>query len=162
TLTLHDARTGKELRTLAGPSWVGGGRQQAVFSPDGRRITLPAAGSLVRVWDTETGSVRLTVRGHAGTPAVGFNADGTRLLTVGWEGCVKEWAEPAPNRPEQLEAAGNFSPLAYVVGRSGTRLARAFAGGADDPSAVEIRIWDEESGKYRVPVRTRLGANKLQ
>ena len=51
-----------------------GSRPQPVFSAYGRRLTFPASGSLVRVWDVGTGLLRYTARGHAGTPAVAFDS----------------------------------------------------------------------------------------
>ncbi len=187
TLSLHDAGTGKGASALEGVVQAdAGSRPQPVFRPDGRRLTLPASGSLVRVWDVDTGHLRYTARGHAGTPAVAFGADGTRLLTAGRDGTVKEWAEPAPRpAPEGLEASDaladrlkhlfgylvpqpdwremsrTFSPLASAYTPNGLRLARASLVGEGDKAALEVRIWDEKGGPFRVPIHADIRPNKL-
>ena len=152
-----------------------GSRPQPVFSPDGRRLTLPASGSQVRVWDADAGLLRYTARGHAITPAVGFLAGGTRLLTAGRDGTVKEWTEPAPrptldgldasdalaDRLQRLFAADftsgtdwremsrTFSPLAFACTPTGLRAARAYLTGEIGKASLEIRIWDEKSRSFR-------------
>jgi serine/threonine protein kinase/WD40 repeat protein len=191
-LTLNDVGTGAEimadelLKTEPGSA-----PPPPVFSPDGRRLTLPAAGSEVNVCDAGTGVVRYTVRGHAGTPAVAFSADGTRLLTAGLDGTVKEWAEPPPRpAPDGMEAAPldvsdvladrllrqfegvivpapdwgkmsrDFSPLASACTPDGLRLARATLGEGDKAS-LEVRIWDEKGGPFRVPIKADVRPSKV-
>ncbi|QRY47094.1 hypothetical protein JVX93_09990 [Mycolicibacterium boenickei] len=71
--------------------------RNVAFSPDGR--TIAAGGSegaeaWVRVWDAETGEVRShipspEVSGNPGDVSVGFNADGTRVVTGGSDGNVR-------------------------------------------------------------------------
>ncbi len=163
-LSLHDAGTGNEIRGMDGTLKTDGAMLRPVFSPDGRRLTCPAPGSPIRVWDASTGAVQFTARGHAGTPAVAFSAaDGTRLLTAGWEGAVKEWAEPAPRpKPVDLEASSNYSPLATAFTPGGLRLARAFLVEEGDKKSLEIRAWDENGGPFRVPLKTPLRLDKIQ
>ena len=67
-----------------------GSRPQPVFMRDGRRLTFPASGSLVRIWDVGTGLLRYTARGHAGTPAVVFAAEAVDLVTAGRDGTVRK------------------------------------------------------------------------
>jgi WD40 repeat protein len=143
-LSLYDAGNGKELRTIEGVTGT-----HPVFSPDGRRVACDAAGSMVRVWETTTGAVLMTVRGHERTPAVTFDAEGTRLWTAGMEGTVKEWDQPpAQPGPDGIKANSNFSPVAYAFSKRGTRLARAFL--AAHESQMAIRVWDDDKGNYRV------------
>ena len=164
TLALHDAGTGKEVRTLAGVVKTdGASRPRPVFSADGRLLTCPVSGSLVQVWDAGMGAVLFTARGHAGTPAVGFGGGGTRLLTAGWEGPVKEWAEPAAPRPvpDGMQMFGAFSPLACACTPNGLRLARAFLVGNGDKNSLEVRIWDETGGPFRVPIKSDLWPDNI-
>jgi WD40 repeat protein len=179
-LSLHDAGTGKEIRTPQGVvKTETATRPHPVFSADGRLLTCPASGSLVHVWDAASGAVLYTARGHAGTPAVAFAPHGAHLLTAGRDGTVKEWAEPAPlAAPDGLEASDalaarlkrlftgaiipesdwgemsrTFSPLASACMPNGLRLARASLAGEGDKASLEVRIWDEKGGPFRVPIR---------
>jgi serine/threonine protein kinase/WD40 repeat protein len=163
-LSLYDAGTGKELSTMQRPVTLKGAHWLTpVFSGNGRRLTAPSAGSVVPVWDAATGALLFTARGHAGTPGVAFNDDGTRLFTAGWEGTVKEWSEPPPHpEPKGLEANSNFSPLASALTRTGLRLARAFSAGAEDASSLEIRGWDEAKGPFTFTLPTGPRASKVQ
>src|SRR5207244_136659 len=78
TVRLWDLATGREKRTLAGPSKM----YAVVFSPDGKRL---AAGSEVdlRLWDVETGVERETSasRDSSAVTALAFNPAGTALLS---------------------------------------------------------------------------------
>ncbi len=187
-LSLRDAGTGKEIRALDGfAKTEAGSGPQPVFRADGRRLTLPVSGSEVHVWDADSGAVLYMARGHAGTPAVAFAADGTRLLTAGLDGAVKEWAEPAPPpAPEGLEASDaladhlkglfkgaiipepdwrrmcrDFSPLASACTPNGLRLARASLGGEGDKASLEVRILDEKGGAFRVPIHADVRPSKV-
>ena len=188
TLSLHDAGTGKEIRTQQGMMKTAAGtRPQPVFSADGHLLTCPASGSLVHVWYTASGVVLYTARGHAGTPAVAFGGDGSHLFTAGRDGTVKEWARPAPvPAPDGLEASDaladrlkrlftgsivpesdwrqmsrSFSPLASACTPNGRRLARAYLVGEGDKAALEIRIWDDKGGAFRVPIHADIRPFKV-
>ena len=52
------------------------------FSPDGRRIVSGSRDQTVKVWDAQTGSETLTLRGHTGpvTSVTSFSPDGRRIL----------------------------------------------------------------------------------
>jgi WD40 repeat protein len=46
-----------------------------------------------------------------------------------------------------------FSPLASACMPNGLRLARASLAGEGDKASLEVRIWDEKGGPFRVPIR---------
>ena len=148
-LALHDILNGGDARVLeAVAKTKETGLGQPVFSADGLRLTCSVNGSRVHVWDTFTGAELYTVRGHVSTPAVAFTGGG-RLLTVGREGTVKDWAEPTPRpQPPNLNANNNYSPLAAAFTPSGLRLARAFVIEDGDKKSLEIRAWDEHGGAF--------------
>jgi WD40 repeat protein/tetratricopeptide (TPR) repeat protein len=91
-IKLWEARTGREVRPLAGP--VGPVRDLA-FSPDGR--LLAACGDrTVRVWDTATGVQRFVLTGHRNkTYRVAFSPDGRRLASASGSGPVDGKLDPA-------------------------------------------------------------------
>jgi WD40 repeat protein len=70
---------------------------------------------------------------------------------------VKEWGEPAPQPvPDGMQMFGAFSPLACACTPNGLRLARGFPVGAGDKNSLEVRIWDEKAGPFRVPINVDL------
>ena len=103
-----------------------------------------------------------TASGHAGTLAVAFGGDGTHLFTAGREGPVKEWAVPAsPPVPDGMQMFGAFSPVASACMPNGLRLARAFLVGEGEKNSLEVRIWDEKGGPFRVPIKSDLWPDNI-
>jgi WD40 repeat protein len=94
-LTLWEAETGNQIRTVRGP--VSGehysGENYAVFSPDGRWVVAVSADCAVRVWDATTLKQPIkTFRGHRGPTigsAVAVSRDGKFLVTGSDD--VKVW-----------------------------------------------------------------------
>jgi serine/threonine protein kinase/WD40 repeat protein len=140
-LSLHDARTGKELHRCPGVTgW------QLAFSADDRQIASSADGSRVPVWDVASGAARLTVRGHFATPAVGFTNDG-HLVTAGWDGDVKEWetAAPSPIVPARQREAAQL--WAYAFHGGALRVCSACAKENTYGGPFTVRAWDGTTGK---------------
>ena len=165
TLALR-RRHGQGVRTLAGVVKTdGASRPRPVFSADGRLLTCPVSGSLVQVWDAGMGAVLFTARGHAGTPAVGFGGGGTsRPLTAGWEGPVKEWAEArgaAARAGRDADVRRLLAAGVLACTPNGLRLARAFLVGNGDKNSLEVRIWDETGGPFRVPIKSDLWPDNI-
>jgi WD40 repeat protein len=124
------------------------------ISRDGQRLAAGSLdGPLACVWDARTGKLSQTIQGHADPhpiTAVGFSADGRRLLTAAEDGVAKLWdlgdgtvpaseaakftliddrtKEPVPITAAQLSPA---APYRVVVG--------GIAG--------QIRMWDEGSAR---------------
>jgi WD40 repeat protein len=64
------------------------------FSPDneGRWIASAGDDSTVKVWDSRTGALVRTFRGHEGlVTSVAFTADGRRLVSGSRDRTVKVW-----------------------------------------------------------------------
>jgi WD40 repeat protein len=86
-----DATTGKLVHTCVGTG--GAIRPSLAFSPDGKWLASAGINSgLVELWETETGSLARTLKGHlAGVLDIAFSPDGARLASAGLDGRVKVW-----------------------------------------------------------------------
>jgi len=91
TITIWDAATGTEIRTLKG-------HEAAVmsleFSPDGERIISGSMDGLVKVWDVNTGEEIMTLEGHEagkGVAAIDLSTDGRRIVSIDYDGIIKVW-----------------------------------------------------------------------
>ena len=91
TITIWDAATGTEIRTLKG-------REAAImsleFSPDGERIISGGMSGLVRVWDVNTGEEIMRLEGHEagkGVAAIDLSTDGRRIVSIDYDGIIKVW-----------------------------------------------------------------------
>ena len=89
TIKLWDAKSGRELRTLAGHGW---GVYRAVFSPDGKQLASASRDGTVKLWDVATGAnTRSFVAESLAVKSVAWSPDGRWLATSGNEGVVKLW-----------------------------------------------------------------------
>ena len=137
---------------------------QAVFSPDGRRLATASQDGTARLWDAATGQpVGVPLRhGQPVTLAV-FSPDGRRLATAAADGTAHIWdvatgeAVTAPLRHEGHLVHLHFSP-------DGQRLSAAASRGnwydrePKPPGAAaqgEIRLWNAKTGQeIRPPMRS--------
>jgi WD40 repeat protein/DNA-binding SARP family transcriptional activator len=109
------------------------------FGPNGLLLTAHEDGT-ARVWDFETGEVRLTLRGHtARVHQVDVSPDGTRIATSSDDGTVRLW--DIETGEEQLTLLGH-SYLVYGVDFSpdGRLLATA---SPDGTAAIHLLPVDE-------------------
>jgi WD40 repeat protein len=127
-ITLWDAATGKEVRTLA----AHGKRVRSVaFSPDGKALASGAWDKVAKLWDVATGKERFILMGHPGqVMAVAFSPDGQLLATASRGGSVKLWDVGTGQGIVDLKTGG----LSLAFSPDGISLA---TGAGDGP----IRIW---------------------
>jgi uncharacterized protein with WD repeat len=86
-VTLWDASTGQELHALHG-TWIA----SVAFSPNGTRLASASDDGQAKLWDTATGQLLQTLKGHAmAVWSVAFSPDGKRLVTGSQDGSVKLW-----------------------------------------------------------------------
>ena len=64
----------------------------AAYNRDGTRIVTSSGDHTAKVWNTETGSLILTLTGHSGAVrSATFNKDGTHIATASSDGTSKVW-----------------------------------------------------------------------
>lgn len=110
------------------------------LSPDDQTLVTAGSEKLIRVWNAENLTSRLTLEGHAG-PVYGlsFHPEGQRLASVGWDKTVRIW----DTRSGQMIAAwaGHAGDIWGVVySPDGKKLATAGHDGG-------VRLWNAETGE---------------
>jgi len=61
-----------------------------VFSPDGKRLLTASNDETVRLWDTKTGALQVTLIGHTSSVfSSAFSPDGKRVFTSGFDGTAR-------------------------------------------------------------------------
>ena len=69
-----------------------GGIVDAAMSPDGKTLAAACGDRSIRLWDTTSGELRRTLRGHSiCASAVDYHAGTGRLASGGWDGRVILW-----------------------------------------------------------------------
>jgi WD40 repeat protein len=148
-IVLLDAKTGKELRELAGPAV----RAAALaFSSDGKRLAGSFADGQVIVWDTANEVPPLTITMPPGDEAyrLAFSPDGSMLATGSlrrtpgavmlrlWDARTGKLIRNLPDDPARTGHTSAVWALAFHP--SGKRLASSSADGT-------VRMWDVATGE---------------
>jgi WD40 repeat protein len=129
-IKIWDAESGKEIRTLTGPTRS---ITCVVFSRDGKRIAAGSLDGTIRIWDAESGKELLTLKGHEGVWGIALNADGSKLATSGWDETIKIW-DAASGKELRSIHGHERTVTSLAFSPDGQRLA---SGGLDQM----IRIW---------------------
>jgi WD40 repeat protein len=127
-----DARTGlpAQLRLPVNP-W----QPLAQLGPNGRLLALPIEAGKVLLWNTATGKVVATLRGHGSALAgLVFSADGHRLFTAGVDdAAVKVW---------DTESGQEICSLPMPGGRGGPLLLSPDGRQLACRGPEAVRVWD--------------------
>jgi WD40 repeat protein/DNA-binding SARP family transcriptional activator len=138
---VFDVATGEEAITFAGTNiCCPSPRSRGVsWSPDGQLVAVSAEDT-ARVWDTETGALRYSLRGHSGLVfSVAWSPDSSRLVTGSADGTAKVWEIDSEGVREQwsLSAQETRSGIVGVAfSPDGTRV---MAGDADISA---VKVWN--------------------
>lgn len=128
-----DAVTGNEILTLSGHTAT---IYAVAFSPDGKRLATgsgPADGT-IRIWDSNSGQLVMTLVHDPGVRTVAFDSTGTRLVSGGTDGKAKVW-DTASGKLLMSLAGHNGGIGRLAISPDGTHLATA----SDDTT---VKVWD--------------------
>ncbi|HEY5937779.1 MAG TPA: protein kinase [Kofleriaceae bacterium] len=105
SVRLHDAETGRVLRTLRGHTDL---VLDVAFSPDGTMLATSSYDKTVRLWELSTDRHRV-LRGHSGS--VDFIAwrGAKHVVTASHDGTLRVWDVPEIELPSVSELAGRLS-----------------------------------------------------
>jgi WD40 repeat protein/tRNA A-37 threonylcarbamoyl transferase component Bud32 len=105
TVRLHDAETGRVLRTLRGHTDL---VLDVAFSPDGTMLATSSYDKTVRLWELSTDRHRV-LRGHSSS--VDFIAwrGANHVVTGSHDGTLRVWDVPEIELPSVSELAGRLS-----------------------------------------------------
>ncbi|HYO52448.1 hypothetical protein [Archangium sp.] len=88
----------------------------AAFSPDGSRVLTASLDSTARLWDSRSGQLLATLKGHEDrVRSAGFSPDGSRVVTASdgktarlWIASPEGWIIEACNLPQFTPSSGEL------------------------------------------------------
>lgn len=119
------------------------------YSPDGRWVASGSADTTIKIWEAETGRVRLTLKGHLGAVrCLAFSPDGRHLASGASDNTVKVWdAETGRLVTDFRKHDKEVESLAFSA--DGRRVGSRDVGSA--------RVWDAETGRELIELATAFG-----
>jgi WD40 repeat protein len=123
------------------------------FSPDGQRLLTADREGEARLWDTASGTVQATLRGHVGEVfAAAFHPSGRRLATAGRDRTIRLW--DVARGEEVLKLTGHTD---YVFALAFSPDGATLASGSGDAT---VRLWDTVPLRERHQARRELAARR--
>jgi len=161
---MWDAATRTLRRTLSGHDNV---VVSLRFAPGSQRLATASFDGTARVWDVRTGNQMAVIRDEDKLPpsaksssglkgswfgSVSFGADGTTLVTAGYDGTARLWA-----LPDKVEASAIPAHDQGIRGMSFSHEGRFLATASYDGSAA---VWRSESHELVFRARSEIGPVK--
>jgi WD40 repeat protein/class 3 adenylate cyclase len=133
-----DAQSGQELRSLNSPAAFVYGVD---FSPDGARLLSVDESGYLTVWDLASGETLLSLTNPStgGFTSAKYLADGSAVVTTGYDGTVRIW-DTDTGRQRFLLAGHTSTVMDAAVSPDGRTLASGGVGGV-------LKIWDLGPGR---------------
>ena len=136
--------TESEPRVLPGPDdrrW-----RTLAFSPDGARLAAAGLDRRVRVWDLQSGQVRLLVGHEERVSDLAFAPSGAAILSASWDGTVRMWMnlDVGGTTADALVFRGHADA---VTGLAISRDGRHLLSGSWDQT---LRLWEVSPQRQRV------------
>jgi RNA polymerase sigma factor (sigma-70 family) len=144
SLVLHDAATGKRLRSFGGEAADAHGLSDVVaFAPDGKTLAAVAGPRLVRVWEVATGKpVCQFQAADRGVHYLAFSQDG-RTLVGAEQGMVHVWDARAGKALGRIATRETFLTT-LALAPDGRTLATA---ALDAKRATTLCLWETAGGR---------------
>jgi WD40 repeat protein len=125
------------------------------FSPDGKTLASGSRDKTIKLWDVETGKVRLTLEGHTNwVTSLAFHPDGDRLASGG-DITVRLWDTRTGKLQSTLQGhrsgvhSVSFSPDGSLLASAAGSI-HTYANALDAHKAWgEITLWDVQTGKAK-------------
>jgi FkbM family methyltransferase len=126
-----------EGRAFAGYS---GYVKGAIFSPDGCKVLTGSYDGTVRLWDTASGCLLLTLEGHTNVvECLAFSPDGNKVLTGSYDGTARLWETESGRLLAILEGHAH-AVVAAAFSSDGSKMLT----GSSDRTA---RLWEAASSQ---------------
>ena len=152
---MRDAGTGTVLLELKEKFPV----LSVAFSKDGTRIVTGSSSKTATVWNAETGTALLELKGHTGNVfSVAFSPDGKRVVTGSGDRTARVW--DARTGTTLAELRGHTDAVTSVsFSADGTRLLTASGLLGGQPG--QVFVWDARTGK-EPPDEEEIAYRRLQ
>lgn len=142
----HDTRMSGTKEVLKVLLW-GGTRHflalQTGYSADGRLVFTINGDKSAKVWDANTGQLKVNIENKERIYRASFDPTGSRLLTVEQEGGMKLWNTETGQLISEIAKKGWLEDLmkSFEFSSDGTHIATFYLG--------DTRIWNARSGEMK-------------
>lgn len=142
----HDTRSSGAKETLK-VLFFGGTRHflalQTGFSTDGRLVFTINGDKSAKIWDANTGELKINIENKERIYRASFDPTGTRLLTVEQQGGMKLWSTETGQLIAEIAGKGFLENVmkSFEFSSDGKYIATFFLG--------DTRIWDARSGEMK-------------